>query len=352
VRFPLYLRIPGWTAGARLTINGEIAQAEPRPSQYVRIEREWKDGDKVELQLPMRIEVKTWRTNADSVSVRRGPLWYSLRIGERWQQYPGPNDYPATEDWPAWEVYPTTAWNYGLVLDRGDPAKSFLVESAERPMARQPFTPDAAPVKLIGEGKLIPGWQTDYTGLCAPLQSSPLRSDKPTERIELIPMGCARLRISAFPVISEDPYAAEWQPAPEPRHQASNYSDDVNALSDDIEPANSHDRSIPCFTFWPRRGTTEWVTYRFEKPRTVSACEVYWFAQLSGGYCRVPKSWKVLYLAGAEWREVEHASGYGVETDRFNRVTFDPIETKKLKLVIELSESFTAGILEWVVESP
>jgi hypothetical protein len=300
----------------------------------------------------MRIEVKTWRTNADSVSIRRGPLWYSLKIGERWEQYPGPDDYPATEEWPAWEVYPTTPWSYGLVLDGQDPATSFRVEPVERPLAGQPFTPDAAPIKLVGKGKLIAGWQTDYTGLCAELQASPIRSDKPTETIELIPMGCARLRISAFPVIGEGPDAAEWQPPPEPRHEASSYNDDVNALSDDITPLNSHDRTIPRFTFWPRKGTTEWVTYRFDKPRRVSACEVYWFAQLSGGYCRAPKSWRVLYLAGEEWREVKHASGYGVETDRFNRVTFEPVETKMLKLVIQLPDGFSAGILEWLVEPP
>ncbi len=352
VPFPLYLRIPNWTAGARLTINGQVVEVEPEPSHYVRIEREWKDGDRIELELPMRIELKTWRTNADSVSVRRGPLWYSLKIGERWEQYPGPDDYPATREWPAWEVYPTTAWNYGLVLDGEDAATSFRVEKAERPLSKQPFTPDAAPVKLLARGKRIPAWQVDHTGLCGVLQASPITSDKPTERIELIPMGCARLRLSAFPVVGERPDAAEWQPTPEPRHEASSYSDDINALSDDIEPVSSNDRTIPRFTFWPRKGTTEWVTYRFDKPRKVSACEVYWFDQVSGGYCRVPKSWKVLYLGGEDWREVEHASGYGVETDRFNRATFDPIETKKLKLVIESQDGFTAGIFEWVVESP
>jgi len=350
VRFPLYLRIPNWAEGARLTINGEAIPVEPEPSHYVRVEREWEDGDKVELTLPMEIEVRQWRTNADSVSVRRGPLWYALRIGEQWEQHPGSEKQTVKPDWPAWEVFPATPWNYGLVLEKNNPAASFKLVKSTRPIASQPFTLNAAPLTLVGRGKRIPVWQVDHSGLCGELQASPVRSDAPTEQIELIPMGCARLRISAFPVIGDGPDASEWTPPAEPRHAASFYSDDIRALSDSVVPHSSGDRTIPRFTFWPHKGTTEWVTWRFDRPRKVCACEVYWFEQVSGGYSRVPESWKVLYLVGEEWREVENASGYGVERDRFNRVTFDPVETTKLKLVMKLHDEFTAGVLEWMVE--
>ena len=40
-------------------------------------------------------------------------------------------------------------------------------------------------------------------------------SDEPAEEVDLIPMGCARLRISCFPVVSEDPGANRWQKVPE-----------------------------------------------------------------------------------------------------------------------------------------
>jgi hypothetical protein len=350
VRFPLYLRIPGWAAGAALKIAGEAVRVAPEPLRYVRVERDWHDGEQVELKLPMRIDVNRWHTNADSVSVRRGPLWYSLKIGERWERYPGPDEYPATKEWPAWEVFPTTPWNYALVLDEENPSASFKLRKSIRPVASQPFTPDAAPVRLIAEGKRIPAWQIDCTVLCDELQHSPVKSGEPIEQIELIPMGCARLRISAFPVIGEGPDANEWLPPAEPKHEASFYSDDIRALSDDVLPRDSGDRTIPRFTFWPHKGTTEWVTWRFDRPRKVSACEVYWFEQIRGGYARVPAWWKVSYLAGDEWREVENASGYGVEKDQFNRVTFDPVETTKLKLVMKLHDGFTAGILEWVAE--
>jgi hypothetical protein len=78
---------------------------------------------------------------------------------------------------------------------------------------------------------------------------------------------------------------------------------------------------------------------------------VYWFDdQPTGGGCRVPASWRLLYRAGKGWREVGHASGYGLAKDRFNRVTFDAVETTALRLEVRLRPGFSGGILEWRVE--
>ena len=49
----------------------------------------------------------------------RGPLTYSLAIGEKWERCGG------TDQWPEWQVLPTTAWNYGLLLDDPDLSKAF-----------------------------------------------------------------------------------------------------------------------------------------------------------------------------------------------------------------------------------
>jgi hypothetical protein len=66
--------------------------------------------------------------------------------------------------------------------------------------------------------------------------------------------------------------------------------DTVEALSDGVLPKVSGDRGIPRFTWRDHRGTTEWVAYRFEKPKTISEVEVYWFDDTGVGQCRVPKS--------------------------------------------------------------
>ena len=204
VRFPLYLRVPGWCDQAELKINGEMASMKARPRSYIMIDRKWANGDRVDLTLPMKITLTTWTKNENSVSVNRGPLTYSLKIGERYVRAGG------TDKWPAWEVHPTTAWNYGLVLDRRNPARSFEVVRKTWPDDDQPFEANAAPIELRAKAKRIPAWKKDHLGLVGKLQQSPAKSDEPVETVTLIPMGCARLRISAFPVIGTGPDAHKW----------------------------------------------------------------------------------------------------------------------------------------------
>jgi hypothetical protein len=69
----------------------------------------------------------------------------------------------------------------------------------------QPFTPDTTPIEIKTTGRKIPEWQMDNLGLVGLLQMSPAFSEQPVETITLIPMGAARLRISAFPEASSSP---------------------------------------------------------------------------------------------------------------------------------------------------
>jgi hypothetical protein len=205
VKFPLHLRIPRWCTNPQLEINGKKISL-PVPSEgWIYINRTWANGDNICLVLPMEIKVKTWEKNRNTVSVYRGPLAYSLKIGERWERYGG------TDKWPAYEVYPTTPWNYGLVMDTNAPEKSFSVEVLNQPNDGQPFTPDAAPIVIKGKAKRIPQWKLESNGLIGEVQPSPVKSSEPIEEVTLIPMGCARLRLSAFPVIGEGPEGLEWE---------------------------------------------------------------------------------------------------------------------------------------------
>lgn len=352
-RFPIYLRVPTWcpeakvsviSAGGDLVASGVSRPEEGSRGEYLRVEREWSEGDRIELDLAMETRVVRWEKNQNAASVRRGPLWYSLKISERYEPYEG------SSSWPAYEVYPTTPWNYGLVLESENAATALKFTRKPGPVPAQPWTADAVPVEITAVGKRIPAWQQDRTGLVTTLQPSPVRSSEPEEQITLIPMGAARLRISAFPVIGEGPDAHEWTPPPPVRHDASYEYDDINALSDGREPKDSNDHSIPRFTWWDHRGTTEWVTYKFDTPRRVSAVAVYWFDDTGRGYCRVPASWRLLYRDGETWREVSGAGEFGVKADQYNRVAFDPVETTALKLEVRLQEGFSGGILEWKVE--
>jgi hypothetical protein len=195
--FPLYLRIPRWCANPSVAVNGETAPLDSRPLAYAVLDRTWKDGDRLSLRLPMKVSVRKWAKNNNSVSVDYGPLSFSLKIGERYSRYGG------TPAWPETEVFPTTPWNYGLVLDDQDPAKSFEVVAKPGPVPLNPFTTESAPMELRVRAKKIAAWKQDSLGLVGKLQPSPVKSDEPIETVTLIPMGAARLRISAFPVIGE-----------------------------------------------------------------------------------------------------------------------------------------------------
>jgi hypothetical protein len=131
---------------------------------------------------------------------------------------------------------------------------------------------------------------------------------------------------------------------------ASHVYGNLSALSDERVPANSDDHRIPRFTWWPRRGTTEWVQYDFPNTSMVHEVQVYWFDDRPrGGGCRIPQSWHLLYRQGNDWHEVKNPSGYGTAQDAYNRVTFDPVHTDALRLVVRLQGDASGGVLSWNV---
>jgi len=347
VEFPLYLRIPGWCKKPEVTMNKKMLELYGSGS-YIEISRRWTDGDRLYLKFPIEITLRKWTKNKDSVSVDRGPLTYSLKIGEKYVREGG------TDEWPAWEIHPTTGWNYGLVLNEDDPASSFEVVHKSWPDDDQPFEATAAPIELRAKAKKIPTWQKDHLGLVGRLQPSPVKSNEPTETVTLIPMGCARLRISSFPTIGSGPEAHEWKTPPKSRPATASHcwdGDTVTALGDGLLPRHSNDHSIPRFTWWDHKGTTEWVQYDFDKPIKVSRSAVYFFDDTGQGGCRLPTSWRLLYKAGDRWKEVSITGNYDIEKDKFNEVQFDPVQTNSLRLEAQLQPNFSAGILEWRIGS-
>ncbi len=348
--FPLYLRVPGWCAAPKVTINGRIAGAGGAADLkgWLIYTRTWKAGDMVVLTLPMAITATVWDQNRNTVSVNRGPLTYSLKIGEKWDKY---GDDPK---WPGYRVFPTTAWNYGLVIDPEQPAASVTVAKTTREVAGQPFTPDAAPIVLKAKARKIPGWGLEKNGIIQEVQAGPIKSSEPTVDVELIPMGCARLRLSAFPQIGDGPDANEWVAAlvPDAKVEASHCwtTDTLDAAMDGIVPANSGDQSIPRFTWWDHLGKAEWLQVTYPKARKVSSAAVYWFDDEGVGSCRVPASWRLLYWDGKDWKPAANASQFGVAKDQFNEVTFDAVQTTKLRMEVQLQAGVSGGVLEWRVK--
>ncbi|HWQ93628.1 MAG TPA: beta-L-arabinofuranosidase domain-containing protein [Clostridia bacterium] len=343
VRFPLYLRVPGWCEEPKVRLNGKRLKVQATPRSFVVIERDWKSGDTVELQLPMRLAVRTWAKNQNAASVDYGPLSFSLAIEEKWQRYG--NRHP---DWPEWEVYAASPWNYGLVLDPKDPTKGIKVKHRKGAVPEQPWTAASAPITLRAKARKIPNWTTDGLNMVGKLQPSPVRSGAPVEPITLIPMGAARLRIAMFPVAGNGEAAREWtQPALSASHVFAH--DSLEALTDGQVP-DAQAGFKPRFTWWDRRGTREWVEWNFTQPRTISSTQIHWYDDLpAGGGCAVPQSWRLLARVNGQWVPVQAAGGFGTETGVFNKVTFEPVTCTALRIEAQLKPERSSGILEWRV---
>jgi hypothetical protein len=197
VQFPFYLRIPGWCKEAILTINGKEFR-KVKGNQVTKIDRVWNNGDKLELKLPMEVSTSNWGKN--SRSIERGPLVYALKLGERWEK----ENHPEEGDY--FNVYPTSAWNYGL-LEKiiKDPSRNLTVRQVPVRSGRFVWNLQHAPIEIMASAKKIPNWLlvngvayqpvTDRTGI--------YRGEvaKEEEQITLVPYGFTKIRIVAFPVV-------------------------------------------------------------------------------------------------------------------------------------------------------
>lgn len=210
VSFPFYLRVPGWCKKGSVTVNNHSVKVDAASGSYIRIEREWADGDQVRLSLPMEVGIRTWQVNQNSVSVDYGPLTFSLKIKEEYKKLNSAktaisdSKWQAGADpdkWPAFEIAALSPWNYGLVLNRNNVAQSFDVVHKAWPKDNYPFSQQNVPVEIRAKGRQVPSWGIDKNGLVDVLPSYPARTNQPVTDITLIPMGAARLRISAFPVL-------------------------------------------------------------------------------------------------------------------------------------------------------
>lgn len=206
VEFPFYLRIPRWTDHPVVSVNGE-AEAVSVGKNYLRVCRTWKNGDTIMLRFPMSVRMRTWQTNENSVSVNYGPITFSLKIKERYVRH-NCEEHAISDSrwqkgvdasqWPAYDIYADSPWNYALDLNENHQLVDMKV--IRKPLADGllPFTQENAPIEIQTKGCRIPSWKAAPDGLCGVLPRENAPRLQP-ETITLIPMGAARLRISAFP---------------------------------------------------------------------------------------------------------------------------------------------------------
>lgn len=304
--FPLHLRIPNWAKKPELQINGKATNDRVHVSKgYAVITRTWKPGDKIALKLPMPVErVKAdpkVAANKGRVAIMRGPIVYCFEG-----------------------------------IDHGGSNQAILLGSGDV------FKPAHKPDLLGGVVEL-----ETKTTLIRHLDG---RTLKEPVTAKAIPFFANQNRAAtAMDVwLADDPAAV--RPARDGAPSASHChgSDTVDAINDGVVPKTSDDESIPRMTWWDHKGSGEWAQITWETPRKISNVEVYWWDERRiQRDCRVPESWSVQYLNSAgEWTPVEEASGFPTALDRFNKASFQAVETKAIRIVVQLQKGWSGGILE------
>jgi uncharacterized protein len=191
LRFPFLLRIPSWTDAAKILVNSRRENAV-RAGEFARVEREWKQGDIVEITFPMQPRVIAGFNG--SVSIERGPLVFAYNIGQDWLKL---RDRGMTADW---QVYPNSRWNYALNVD--SLAMSQKIEVSENALTDKPFAAEGTPIQLHVKARLLPSWMASE-GVAGTLPASPVETSEHDETITLIPYAAAKLRITSFPRLKD-----------------------------------------------------------------------------------------------------------------------------------------------------
>jgi hypothetical protein len=148
----LRLRIPRWAEGASIRVNGDETDIECPAGQFVDCRRTFADGDRIDLHLPMRVQMTRWPEGG--VALERGPLVYSLDIET--ETVIEAVDGRSCPGLPPKSLYPAGPWNYGIDLSQND-VQHIEVERL-RPVGDRPWSPEAAPLALKVPVRSVERW--------------------------------------------------------------------------------------------------------------------------------------------------------------------------------------------------
>jgi DUF1680 family protein len=330
-RFILHIRIPGWAqdqpipgdlyrfasdkrTAIPITINGEMT-AYRMDKGYAVLDRTWKKGDKIVIDLPMEVRKvlasDSVKADKDRFALQRGPIVYCLE----------------GKDQPDSTVQ-------SIVVDRSaDVSSGYAADKL------------GGIVQLTAEGNTSARQQG----------SEEIITKK--EQVKAIPYyswnnrGAGEMEVW-IPYKSS---AALPKPAPTIASKSAVSSSVqgrlmLKALNDQYDPADSRDNSASYLHWWPKKNTTEWVQYDFDTTYTISSSNVYWFDDGPWGGCRIPASWKLLYKKEGSWVPVQNTTPYETVKDRYNTVQFQPVTTRALRMEVQLPADFASGIHEWIVK--
>jgi len=327
-QFTIDVRIPGWARDQ--AVPGDLYKFIDHPNQpvslkvngqevtiqlekgYASLARKWNAGDTIELNLPMPVRRvaanESVKADRGRVALQRGPIVYCL-------------------------------------------------ESPDNPEGhvRSLMLPDEAKMTAAFEPSLLNGVEVIRGNALLVSRDDNDQLAKTSQSFQAIPYyaWANRGRSEMMVWIPDSEKTARIQPRPTiastSKVTASEGLKNKTAINDLAEPSSSNDAENTFSDWWPRKGQEAWAEYAFAKEANVSSTSAYWFDDTGTGECRTPVSWRILYKDGDKWVPVETTDTYGVERDKYNKITFRPVLTTGLRLELKMQPDWSAGLQEWTV---
>ncbi|MDD2598323.1 MAG: glycoside hydrolase family 127 protein [Kiritimatiellae bacterium] len=325
-RFKLCLRIPTWCGtrfvpgelysyvdqggGFKLSINGQAVKAEAAHG-FVVIDREWRTGDTVQLELPMPVRasrcVEQVEANRDRVAFTRGPL---VLCAEG--------------------------------VDNDGAVQRFFVDPL--------LAVQGAQAAMISEGVLA-----GLPGITIPAKELTADSSKSAE-LKMIPYFAwsNRDRSSMITWIGTkreiavpDLYRPENLKFKAVTASHTWEADTTLAVSLRQTPKSSFDTSVPRWTAWPQVGQPQWLEIDLGATSAIRNVGVYWYDDKGG--VQVPAEWWLETKKGDLWERVELylTDRYSVLPDCYNTVQpKEALVTRRIRIVMQPQHARTSvGIL-------
>ena len=125
VRTTFRLRYPSWSRDVQVHVNGKRVKVRQQPGSYIAIEREWKDGDRIEATYPMHLTLEAAPDNPRRAALLYGPVVLAGALGTEGMLPPAPDSDPSKyNDYYTYDYHIPEGLPTGLKWDAGHPENS------------------------------------------------------------------------------------------------------------------------------------------------------------------------------------------------------------------------------------
>ena len=125
VRTTFRLRYPSWSRDVQVRVNGKRVKVRQQPGSYIAIEREWKDGDRIEATYPMHLTLESAPDNPHRAALLYGPVVLAGALGTEGMLPPAPDSDPSKyNDYYTYDYHIPEGLPTGLKWDAGHPENS------------------------------------------------------------------------------------------------------------------------------------------------------------------------------------------------------------------------------------